>query len=151
MCFFFENLTVKNIVGSIEYFDLFHDIKKFFDCGTVKAKSTTVIRYDLESKKSIGTVLIPFIDQHILHTEKKIHYSIFREAFFLYKQDLHKTDEGFRELLNLAYNMNKGGKRRSLSQEEYIALNASPLRQLKRLLQQKASIFSASFIRIAFF
>jgi hypothetical protein len=60
-----------NIVGSIEYLDLFHEIQKFFGCGTVTIKSSTIIRYNLESKKAIRDILIPFIDKHTLHTDKK--------------------------------------------------------------------------------
>lgn len=111
-----------NIVGSIEYLYFFMDIKNFFNCGTVKPKSSTIVRYDLESKKAIRSILIPFIDQYTLYTHKKVHYSIFKEVFSLCDKGIHKNEEGFRKILELAYNMNKGGKRRSYSLEEYLVL-----------------------------
>lgn len=33
---------------------------------------------------------------------------------------IHKTEEGFKTIIDLAYNMNKEGKRRKLTKEEYI-------------------------------
>lgn len=109
-----------NIVGSIEYLDLFNNIKNFLNCGTVKSKSPTVIRYDLESIKAIRTILIPFVDKYTLHTSKHVHYNLFKEVLSLYDKGVHKNNEGFKEILKLAYNMNKGGKRRRISLEEYI-------------------------------
>lgn len=109
-----------NIVGSTEYWDLFNNVRNYLNCGTVKAKSSTILRYDLESIKALRTILIPFIDQYSLHTNKRTHYEIFKEILFLHNQGVHKSNDGFNKILKLAYNMNKGGKRRLYSLEEYL-------------------------------
>jgi hypothetical protein len=111
-----------NIVGSIAYIDLFNNIKAYLGCGTVKAKSSTFIRYDLESIKAIRSILIPFMDQYSLHTNKRVHYKIFKEVLALYDKGTHKSSDGFRDMITLSYNMNKGGKRRRYSLEQYINL-----------------------------
>jgi len=112
-----------NIVGSMEYLDLFNKIKTFFTCRASSIKGPKIIRYNLESKKAIRDILKPRSGvDHVLHTNKQIHYNTFKEVFHLFSDNIHKTDEGFIKLLTLAYNMNKGGRHRSCSLEEYITL-----------------------------
>ena len=78
-------------------------------------------RYDLESiVASRDTSLIPFIDKYQLHRNKAIHYPTFKQALTLYRTKVHKTEAGLKKLLELTYNINKGGKRRKYTLEQYI-------------------------------
>jgi hypothetical protein len=61
-----------NIVGSLQDQPLFNAVKDLLGCGTVKPKSETVSRYDLESIVAIENIMIPFIDKYQLHTHKAI-------------------------------------------------------------------------------
>jgi hypothetical protein len=65
----------------------------------------------------------------VLQTLKAKHYAIWREAVALISLDPgFKGVEGkerFFQVVDLAYNMNKGGKNRKLPKSDYIALMLS--------------------------
>lgn len=101
-----------NITGSIRDKVLFNDVKEELGCGTIRVLSPTVLRYNIESIKAIRDKLIPFMDKYKLHTNKVVHYNCFKEVLTLYSEGVHKTKQGLIKILELAYNINKGGKRR---------------------------------------
>ena len=60
------------------------------------------------------------MDKYRLHTNKQQHYNIFKEVGEMIKENRHKSEEDFNKIIELAYNMNKEGKRRRLTKEEYL-------------------------------
>lgn len=92
-------------------------------CGTIRVLSPTALRYNIESIKAIRDKLVPFVCLgYKLHTNKVVHYKCFKEILTLYSEGVHKTDSGFIKILELAYNINKDGKRRKYTLKEYIEL-----------------------------
>jgi hypothetical protein len=60
------------------------------------------------------------MDKYQLYTNKVVHYEIFKKICKLIQNKQHESKEGILQIINLAYNMNKDGKRRKLTKEEYI-------------------------------
>lgn len=98
---------------------LLQKVKEYFGCGTIKNKSESVIRYQIDNFSDIYFILIPFIDKYILHTNKSVHFNIFKQICSIIKKG-NLTDEDMIKIIELGYNMNKGGKRRKFTQEEYL-------------------------------
>jgi hypothetical protein len=79
------------------------------------------------SKNELGInqiidVLIPFIDKYPIFSEKAMHYSKFRSVSLILKNEQPLTLQSKLNIVELAYNMNKKGKRRMMSKSEYIKL-----------------------------
>ena len=93
-------------------------IKNYFNCGNIHYESKTIIKYRITKTQDFITKLLPFMDQHQLHTIKKNHYEIFKKVCLLKTKKPFNKQE-FLEIVDLAYNMNKGGVNRKLTREEY--------------------------------
>lgn len=75
---------------------------------------------------SIVEILIPFIDTNPLLSERANHYKIFRKvSLTLYdhsKANKQLSLETKMEIVEMAFDMNKQGKRRTLTKEAYLLL-----------------------------
>lgn len=112
-----------SLVGSRSIKPLLDLIKsKFFNIGSFRLeKENTIIRWVVVGLNQIRNIIIPFIDNELLHTEKSRHYQIFRiVCFILDKPNLSLSDR--LQIVEIAYNINKNGKRRKISKGEYIKL-----------------------------
>jgi len=63
---------------------------------------------------------VPFIDNNSSLTSQSIHYTIFKKVCQLIYNKPNLSDSDLLSIIELAYNMNKDGKRRKLTKEEYI-------------------------------
>lgn len=119
----------------IPYFTITNDIfslpllecikKQFKGIGSIsKVKGRNAIRYKIMSLNEIIETLIPIVDKYPLLSERNEHFQIFREVCFMLKNNPKKNkDLKFKlELVDLAYESNKKGKRRKLTKLEYISL-----------------------------
>jgi hypothetical protein len=66
--------------------------------------------------------LIPFIDNNPNFTEKAEHYSKFRSVSLILKFELPFTLQSKLNIIELAYDLNKKGKRRLMTKSKYINL-----------------------------
>jgi len=66
------------------------------------------------------------MEKNSLHTEKAVHFTIFKEVCSLINNNSSLSKEDLIKIIDLAYNINKDGKRRAMSKEEYIAKYISP-------------------------
>jgi hypothetical protein len=55
-----------------------------------------------------------------LNTYKAESYNIAIKVCEIIKNKGYKTDDAFKEIIELAYNSNKSGKRRRISKEEFL-------------------------------
>ncbi|WP_219818029.1 hypothetical protein, partial [Pseudomonas aeruginosa] len=62
------------------------------------------------------------MDTNPIQTEKKEHYKIWREVCLILKNESPLSKSSLLKILDLAYNMNKEGKRRKLSKDKYLEL-----------------------------
>jgi LAGLIDADG endonuclease len=105
-------------------YPLFEDIKKYLGSSIILYKNKSIYELRIRNLDSLLKFVIPFIDANSLHTEKKIHYEIWKEVCFILKnENVSSISEApFQKIVDLAYNMNKGGKRRKITKEEYVNL-----------------------------
>lgn len=110
-----------HITQEISSLRLFNKIPEFLGCGYIKENSPSEIRYLINDSKSINSILIPFIDKYIFYSEKSEHYRIFKQVCTIINNEKTITKDMLLNIVDLAYNMNKDGKRRKLSKEEYLS------------------------------
>lgn len=114
-----------HITGHISVKPLFDKVQSLLNCGQVRDKSATEVRYQIDNFTDMRDILIPLVDQYDLHSTKSVHYEIFKKVLYLIDVNAHMTPEGFMEIIDLAYNMNLEGKRRKLTKQEYVDLYVS--------------------------
>ena len=95
---------------------------KFKGIGSIKEGSKNELVYTITGLNQIIDVLIPFIDNNPLFSERASHYDKFKTVSLILKSEQPLTIESKLNIVELAYDMNKKGKRRSLSKTEYINL-----------------------------
>jgi hypothetical protein len=115
--------TITNDIFSLSLLECIQ--KQFKGIGSIsKVKDRNAIRYKIMSLNEIIETLIPIIDTYPLLSERNEHYQIFRKVcFMLNNTPKNNKDLNFKlELVDLAYESNKKGKRRKLTKLEYISL-----------------------------
>lgn len=103
---------------------LFRGVQEHFaHCGKITSKHNQLgkyCRYEVNSLADIRKHIIPFMDKYTLYTPKAIHYSKFKQVVELVQNKAHLNQSGFFQIVDIAYEMNLGGKRRKLSKEELL-------------------------------
>jgi LAGLIDADG endonuclease len=94
----------------------------FNNIGSIQQKKITYSTYFVHGLSQIIDIIIPFIDKNPLFSERANHYDIFRQVCLILKNNKPITLEQKLEIVELAYNSNKGGKRRRKTKEDYIEL-----------------------------
>lgn len=123
---FNQNGSIKtgfSITGDKDSRPLLEGIQeKFKGIGSIKKGSKNELVYTITGLNQIIDVLIPFIDQNPLFSERALHYEKFKTVSLILKGEQPLTTESKLKIVELAYDMNKKGKRRSLSKTEYTKL-----------------------------
>ena len=88
--------------------------------GSIKTGSKNEVVLTVSGLNQINDVLIPFMDNNNLLSERASHYEGFRHVSQLLKNKNTLTLEDKIELVELYYNANKDGKRRLLTKSEYL-------------------------------
>jgi len=94
---------------------------KFFHCGYVKAnhaanpKDVTYV-YVVRDREDLRTKIIPFFTRYHLQTEKAKDFLLFAKIVELMRQGKHRTSDGIRRIISLAYTMNGSGRYRRKKQ-----------------------------------
>jgi len=106
-----------------------HDLVKFFECGKVYSLPSQSSRFQVENVNDLLQKVCPFFETNSLITTKQEHFITSVEAWKLLANH-SLTDGVLTQLVDLAYNMNQGGKSRKLSRKQYLAKfiqNSDPL------------------------
>lgn len=90
--------------------------------GSIQEGSKNELVYTVNGINQINEVLIPFIDRSPIFSERALHYLNFKSVSLLLKRENPLSLQSKLEIVELAYDMNKKGKRRSLSKLEYIEI-----------------------------
>nr|BBG67071.1 hypothetical protein [Stropharia rugosoannulata] len=88
--------------------------------GSIQEGSKNELVYTVNGINQINDVLIPFMDKSPIFSERAEHYSKFKTVSILLKEEKPLTLPTKLKIVELAYDMNKKGKRRSLSKSQYI-------------------------------
>ena len=103
--------------------EILEDIMSFFGCGrkTSKGPKSTVMTYSVYRRRDLESAIVPFFEQHSLVSRKREDFAKFAEIVRLMQADAHRTGEGFRRIVELAFSMNQRGKQRRYTLEEVLA------------------------------
>jgi hypothetical protein len=102
---------------------LLESIKKHFkDIGSIQEGSKNELIYTVNGLNQINDVLIPFMDENPIFSERASHYQKFKTVSLMLKNENPLTLESKLKIVELAYDMNKKGKHRNLSKKEYTTL-----------------------------
>jgi hypothetical protein len=107
------------------------DLRAFFGCGRVvpKGPKSSVMTFSVYRRRDLGSVIVPFFDRHPLHSRKQEDFLKFREVVRLMEHKAHRTDDGFRKIIELAFSMNQRGKQRRYRIEEVLAEPSETVRR----------------------
>lgn len=110
-----------NITNEPESRPLLEKIKaQLNNIGSIQEGSKNELVYTVNGINQINDVLIPFMDKSPIFSERALHYSKFKTVSLMIKEENPLSLESKIKIVELAYDMNKKGKRRSLSKLQYI-------------------------------
>ena len=88
-------------------------LASFFRCGGLRFdKHDRTIKFEVRSLSDLHGKIIPHFKQYPLQTSKKKDFERFVEICLLMQQDRHRSINGLRRIIDLAYEMNNLGARR---------------------------------------
>jgi LAGLIDADG DNA endonuclease family protein len=113
--------------------EILEALRGFFGCGriTPKGPNSSVMTYSVYRRSDLESVIVPFFEHHPLLSRKQEDFLKFREIVRLMKRKLHRTDDGFRRIVELAFSMNQRGKQRRYRIEEVLAEPSETARQAR--------------------
>lgn len=97
--------------------ELLEEIRDSFGCGAVyfqkenRPNHSNCYRFEINSQKDINEVLLPFFENHQLHSPKRKDFEIFRKIAFMVQRGEHKTEKGLNEMRSLKMQMNGWARR----------------------------------------
>jgi hypothetical protein len=115
--------------------EILEAIQRFFGCGQIAAKgpNSSVMTYSAYRRVHLVSVIIPFFERYPLVSRKRIDFAKFSEVVRLMQRKAHRTDEGFRRIVELAFSMNQHGKQRRYRIEEVLAEPSETARRVPAL------------------
>ena len=88
-------------------------LKRWLGCGTLRSRKDGVIYYEVNNLTSLKERVIPFFQKfRFLSASKKTNFRIFREIVELMVEGIHLQPEGFKRILALREEINKGRGRK---------------------------------------
>lgn len=97
-----------------------NELKTFFNCGQIYDLPSAASRYQVENPDLILNNIKPVFDKVTLRTKKAESYKIAIKVCEIITSKGYKSNETFKEIIELAYNSNSLGKRRRISKQELI-------------------------------
>lgn len=93
--------------------------QEYFRCGNLRPnKGDNTMKFEIRSLRALLDVVIPHFEKYPLLSSKRKEFEKFVIICKLLSQNLHLTEEGFKTILDLAFEMNGVGARRY--KKEYI-------------------------------
>jgi hypothetical protein len=97
-------------------------IQTHFAVGRIaqKGPNSSVMTYSVYRRSDLESVIIPFFDANPLVSEKYDDFQKFRRIVLAMQLKEHRTEAGFREIVEVAFSMNQRGKQRRYRLEEVL-------------------------------
>ncbi len=110
---------------------ILEELRGFFGCGRIapKGPDSAVMTYSVYRRSDLVAAIVPFFERFPLRSRKQDDFLKFREIVRLMERDAHRTDAGFRMIVQLAFSMNKHGKQRRYRLEEVLAEPSETIRR----------------------
>ena len=98
-------------------------IQKVFKCGFMRRDfSDKTLKFEVRSLKDLIYRVIPHFDKYPMASAKQKDFKLFKQVCFLMQKELHKEKKGLQKIMNLAFVMNPGSKRKYTKAEMQKAL-----------------------------
>ena len=119
-------------------------IQNYLSCGYIKPNHRTNLRdvtwaYVVRSRDDLMEKVIPFFRAYPLRTSKKNDFEKFSLIVEAMSRNEHATMQGLKEILELAYSMNRSGKYRKILLEE-IYRDLEPSETIRQTSEQDEDI-----------
>jgi hypothetical protein len=113
---------------NVEILELLRD---FFGCGRITAKgpNSDVLTYSVYRRRDLESAIIPFFERWPLLSRKHEDFEKFRTIVLMMRRHQHRTDDGFRRIVELAFSMNHRGKQRRYRLEDVLAKPSETVRR----------------------
>ncbi len=100
--------------------ELLNELKEYFKCGNVYDLPFASSRFQVENVNLILSNVKPILDKAKFNTQKGEYYKIAMEVCEIISAEGYKSNETFKKIVELAYDSNKLGKRRTISKVELL-------------------------------
>jgi hypothetical protein len=88
-------------------------LKQEFGCGTIRPdRSDRTLKFELRSVEELVERVIPHFEKYPLLSNKQHEFELFAEICRRMSRGEHHTREGFKRIIELAFEMNPSGKRK---------------------------------------
>ena len=98
--------------------NLLHRLRSSMKCGVVRKNHGDRYCWRVRDIKNLAEVIVPFFEKHNLKTKKAIEFKKFAWVVKKMCKGDHLTEDGFREICQLASSMNRGESRKVLGLRE---------------------------------
>jgi len=111
--------------------EILEKLRDFFGCGriTPKGPNSPVMTYSVYRRANLESAIVPFFERCPLRSRKHEDFVKFREVVRLMQAKAHRTDDGFRRIIEIAFSMNKNGKQRRYKLEEVLTEPSETVRR----------------------
>jgi LAGLIDADG DNA endonuclease family protein len=107
----FQVLPEFTVVQHQRDIQLLHALKAFFGCGVVRRNHAERMAYRVRSLDHLTEKIIPFFEQHLLKSKKRVDFVKFRRVLQLMGKGEHLAIEGIEKIRAIAATMNTGCER----------------------------------------
>ena len=96
---------------------LLQKLKTTFGCGEIyiqrdsRKNHKTCYRYEVNTRRDINEVVIPFFEKNPLRSQKQKDFEVFRDVASIISRNEHKTFKGLEKVQQLKAKMNIGARR----------------------------------------
>ena len=98
--------------------NVLHTFKKYFGCGAIRPdRSDRTLKYEVRSINDLVYKVIPHFEKYPLISSKNRDAGKFMDVCRMMRDKKHLTKEGFKEILNLAVQINPTGNKKFLRKE----------------------------------
>ncbi len=88
-------------------------LKQYFGCGTIRPdRSDRTVKYEVRSVADLVERVLPHFEGNPLLSSKQRDYELFAEVCRVMYRGEHLTREGFKRIVELAFEMNPSGNRK---------------------------------------
>ena len=90
--------------------DLLYELRSAMNCGVVRSNHGDRFCWRVRDLKNLLETIIPFFEAHPLKSKKQIEFLKFRKVVMMMQKGEHLTEEGFKDIREIASSMNRGNK-----------------------------------------
>lgn len=112
------NFTVVHELSSIS---VLNELVEFFKCGVVYSLASNAARFQVQTVDEILTKIYPLLKNTKFNTIKQKHFEITFKVCELIKNTGYKSDDDLKAIVELAWDMNKSGRFRKLTKDQYLS------------------------------